>query len=61
MNHTGDLSLTYSRIVFLQLGLNFPSDREDFLVEMFILLSLVLSGTHGRGAKVKKNHIIHHL
>ena len=38
--------------VFIQLGLKFPSDREYFLVEIYILLSLVFSGPWEKGAKV---------
>ena len=54
VNHAGDSAIVASRIcprVFLHLGLKFCSSREDFLVEMYILLSLVISGTCGRGEK----------
>ena len=40
--------------VFILLGLKFTSDREDFIVEMCILLSLVIFGPCGRGKKVGK-------
>ena len=40
------------KILFLQLGLKFPSDREDFLVKMCILLSLIILGPCVRGSKV---------
>ena len=39
--------------VFLKLELGFSSDREEFLFEMYILLSLVLFGPWGRGEKVE--------
>ena len=39
--------------VFLQLGLTFSSDREDFLVKIFNFLSLVLFGPFAIGAKVE--------
>ena len=55
VEHTGDSSIVSSRICsreFLQLGLEFTSDREEFFVEMYILLSLVLLGSCIRGAKV---------
>ena len=39
--------------VFIHIGLKFISDREDFLVEIYILLSLVLFGPYGRGEKVQ--------
>ena len=32
--------------VFFQIGLKFPSDREDFFVEMYILLGLVVLGPY---------------
>ena len=41
VKHTGWSAIVSSRIcprVFLHLGLKFPSDREDFLVGMCILL-----------------------
>ena len=38
--------------VFLRLGLKFPSYREDFLVEKFILLSLVIFDPYRRVEKV---------
>ena len=52
VNHTKESSIVSSRIytrVFLYIGLQFPSDREDFLVEMCILLILVLLGPCGKG------------
>ena len=33
--------------------MKFPSDKEDFLVEIYILLSLVLLGPYGREEKVR--------
>ena len=39
--------------LFIHIGLKFPFDREDFLVEIYILLSLVLFGPYGRGEKVR--------
>ena len=56
VKHTGWSAIVSSRIcprVFLHLGLKFPSDREDFLVEIYILLSLVLFGPYRRGEKVQ--------
>ena len=38
--------------VFIQLGMKFTSGREDFLVEMCILKSLICFGPCRRGAKV---------
>ena len=55
LKHIGESDILYSRIctrVFIHLGLKFTSDREDFLVEMCILLSLVVFGPCGRGEKV---------
>ena len=55
VNNIAESAIVSSRIctgVFLHLGLKLPSDREDFLVEMWILLSLVLFGPCGREAKV---------
>ena len=55
VNHTGDSVIVSSRIcprLFLHIGPKFPSDREGFFVEIFILLSLVLLGKCGKGAKV---------
>ena len=57
IKHTEESSIVFSRIfpiLFLRLGLKFISDREYFLVEMCILLSLVIFGSCGRGAKVGK-------
>ena len=56
VNHTGDSSIVSIRIctrVFIHIGLKFISDREDFLVEIYILLSLVLFGKFVRGEKVQ--------
>ena len=47
VNHDGDSAMVSSGIcprVFLLLGLKFHSDREEFLVEMCILLSLLTFG-----------------
>ena len=55
-NHTGESFMVSSRRcsrLFLQLGLRFPSVRGDFLVEIYILLSLVLFGTCRRISKVR--------
>ena len=49
---TGKSDIVSIRILprlFLQIGLKFPSDRGDFLVEMYILLSLVIFGPYERG------------
>ena len=57
IKHTEESAIVFSRIfpiLFLRLGLKFISDREYFLVEMCILLSLVIFGLCGRGAKVGK-------
>ena len=45
--------------VFIHIGMKFLSDREDFLVKIYILLSLVLFGPQGKGEKVgtKLNNI----
>ena len=59
LNQTGDSFIVYSRIsprIFIQLGLKLLSDREDFLVEMYILLSLVLFEQ-----KWETNKIIDHM
>ena len=61
VNHTGESykvsSGGFPRL-FLHLGLKFTSDREYFLVKMYILLSLVLFGPCRRGVKVgnKRNN-----
>ena len=55
IKQTGDSAIVFSRrftVVFLQIGMKFTSDRGDFLVEMYILLSLVFWGACGRGAKM---------
>ena len=47
VKYTGDSTTVSSRRcprVFIQLGLKFTSDKEDFLVEIYIFLSLVLLG-----------------
>ena len=57
VNHTEESALLYSRIssrVFLQIELKFASDREDLLVEMCVLLSLLIFGPCGGGAKEGK-------
>ena len=57
VNHSGYSTIVSSRIctrLFLHIGLKSPSDREDSLVEMCILLSLVLFGPCGRGEKSGK-------
>ena len=57
VNNIGDSAIYSSRIctrVFLQLELKFTSDREDLLVEICILLSLVLFRPFRRGEIVKK-------
>ena len=61
VNNTGESAILSSRIfprVFLHIGLRFTSDREEFLVEMFILLSQALFCTYVMGAKVKKRNNI---
>ena len=61
VNHTGESYMVSSRIfprLFLQVGLKFPSNREKFLVKIYILLSLVFYGPCRKGAKVgNKNKI----
>ena len=55
VNNTRESATVSSRIrprVFLQIGIKFPSDREDFYFGMYIFLSLVLLGPVGRGAKL---------
>ena len=55
VNHTVELAIVSSircTRVFLHLGMKFTSDREDFLVEMYILLRRVLFEPCGRIAKV---------
>ena len=55
LNHTEEAAIVSTRIctiVFLQVGQIFISDREDFHVEIYILISLVLFGPCGRGEKV---------
>ena len=55
VKHTEDSSIFSSRIctrVFLQLGMKFLYEREDFCVEMYIFISLVVFGTYGRSSKV---------
>ena len=50
VNHTGESAIVSSRgcsRVFIQFSLIFTSDREDCLVEMCILLSLVFSDPCG--------------
>ena len=59
--HVGESAIVYSSIcprVFLHLGMKFPYDRKDLLVEIFIFLRLVLFRPCGRGLKVanKWNH-----
>ena len=57
VNNNGESDMDTSRIcprVFLHIELNFPSDRENFPVEMGILLSLMLFGSWERGATVGK-------
>ena len=64
VKHTGESAIVSSRrrpIVFLHLGLKFTSDREDLLVEKFILSSLVLFGPCGKGEKWLKNEVIDNL
>ena len=57
VNYTGESAMESSRRcprVFLQLLLKFTSDREDFLVEIFIMLILVVFGTRGRGEMARR-------
>ena len=57
LNHSGESAVDSSSICpreFLQLKLKITSDMEDFLVEVFILLSLVLFGPYGRVSRVGK-------
>ena len=52
VNHAGESAMVYSRIcsiLFLHLGMKFTSDREDLLIEMFILISLVILQLCERG------------
>ena len=48
-------------MVFTQIGMKFTSDRGDFLVEMYILLSLVFWGHAEEDQKWETNEIINHL
>ena len=55
LKYTGESAIVSSRRyprLFLQIGLKFTSDTENFLVKMYTLSSLVLFRPHGRGAKV---------
>ena len=55
VNYTGDSAIFPNRIcprLFIHIGLKFPYDREYFLVEMYILLSLVVLEACGRRVKV---------
>ena len=55
INHTGESDIVYSRrcsSLFIQIGLEFPSDRENFLVEIYIFLSLVIFRSRGIGSKL---------
>ena len=55
LKHTGESSIVSMRRcpwVCFKLGLKFTSDKENFLIKMCILLSLVLFGPFGRGSKV---------
>ena len=55
VKHTVELDILSSKrfsIVFIYLGLVFTSNREDFLVEIYILLRLVLFTPCGRGSKL---------
>ena len=61
INHTWESAIVYSRRcprVFIQIGLKFPSDGEDFHVNFFCR---VLLEARGRGAKGGKNEIVNHL
>ena len=64
VKHTVESSIVSSKIfprVFLHLGLKFPSDREGFLVEKFILLSFVRFGQFRRREKWETNEIINNM
>ena len=64
VSHTRESAIVSSRrcpIVFLQLGLKFPSDREYFLVEIYIFISLVLFRPCVRVTKVGGNEVIDHM
>ena len=64
VNYTRESSIVSILIcprLFIQIGLEFTFDREDFLVEMHIFLSLLLFGTCGGGEKQDTNEIIDHL
>ena len=64
VKQTGDSSIVSSRKsprVFLQIGLKFTPGREDFLVVIYSLLSLVLLGPCRRREKWETNVIIYHL
>ena len=55
LNHIGGSYIVYSRSfprLFIHLGLKIISNKEDFLVEMCVLLSLFISGPCGQGSKV---------
>ena len=64
VKHTGEsaiVSIGRFPIVFLQLGLNFPYDKGDVLVEICILLILLRFGSYKRKEKWETNKIIDHL
>ena len=56
VNHTGYsaiVSITVCSRVFIHIRLKFTSDREDFLAEIYIMLSLVIFGPCRRVKKVE--------
>ena len=64
VNHTEESAIVTSRRcprLFLQLALKFPSDGEDFLVEMNIFLSLIFLGYAEKESQWETNEIINHL
>ena len=55
VNHTGESAIVYSRTcprLYVHIGMKVTSDREDFHVEMYILIILVLFRPYGRGEKL---------
>ena len=55
VKHTGESVIVSSRRctrLFPQIGLEFPSDREDFHVKMYILLILMIFGPCVRREKM---------
>ena len=64
VKHTGESAIVCSRtcpILYVYIGMKVTSDREDFHVEMYIMIILVLFKPYGRGENWETNEIIYHL